>query len=534
MSASTQFEGILERYFEETLKDQPTYAASVGLKHGEGKLEHATLEAERKQAKRSYRALKDLEALSPRELSNEQHLDRLAFRSLLLREQEDFERKRYSLDPSAVQSILNILLHELQRGEDEPLRAAKNLRSLLKAVPRYLSEAITLIDRPERVWREVAIQTSQGVPTFLKAVATFLQQTHSKPSDATLLRKAQTACDNYQSKFMKRAVAPAQSFAVGKNILQRRIHDELGLDYSLGEIESLALSEIRRIEKLLHQVCAPFGRNKTPDQIIHSAREAWNPKTDLLTLYRKETTAMAQAFRRAKAMSFPSGDSLDVRPVPEFMRSLFPTAAYSAPGAFEKRQKGTFWVNDLSLTKTTEEGKKAERAQHYGLSLTCAHEAYPGHHLQFVTANQHPRKWRRLFAHAVFYEGWTLWCEQMMVDLKIKTSPWLKIQQLHDALWRCHRIIVDLRLQTKRYTYEEAVKHMQRNLGFTRSRAQADVNWYTKAPGVPMSYWLGRLENERLRQRLMVGRGWSLKKFNDWLLSYGTIPQSWIEKYGLD
>jgi NAD(P)-dependent dehydrogenase (short-subunit alcohol dehydrogenase family) len=54
------------------------------------------------------------------------------------------------------------------------------------------------------------------------------------------------------------------------------------------------------------------------------------------------------------------------------------------------------------------------------------------------------------------------------------------------------------------------------------------------APGVPMSYWLGRLENWRLTKRLMQGRGWSLKSFNDWLLSFGTVPQAWIEKYGLD
>jgi uncharacterized protein (DUF885 family) len=204
-----------------------------------------------------------------------------------------------------------------------------------------------------------------------------------------------------------------------------------------------------------------------------------------------------------------------------------------APGAFEKRQRGIFWVNDLAVTKKTAAEQRAERQQHFGLSLTCAHEAYPGHHLQFVTANQHPRRWRRLFAHAVFYEGWTLWCEQMMVDLKVDRSPWLRVQQLHDALWRAHRILVDLRLQTGRYRYAAAVKHMQKHLGFTRARAEADVNWYTGAPTVPMSYWLGRLENERLRERLMTGRGWSLQKFNDWLLSFGTLPQGWIEKYGL-
>ena len=191
-------------------------------------------------------------------------------------------------------------------------------------------------------------------------------------------------------------------------------------------------------------------------------------------------------------------------------------------------------MNDLSVTKDSAQDKLREQQQHFGLSLTCAHEGYPGHHLQFVTANGHARKWRRLLAHAVFYEGWTLWCEQMMVDLRIDTSPLLRIQQLHDALWRAHRILVDLRLQTRRYSYAQAVQHMQKNLGFTKARAEGDVNWYTGQPSVPMSYWLGRLENERLRQRLVVGRGWSLQKFNDWLLSFGTIPQAWIEKYGLD
>jgi hypothetical protein len=48
-----------------------------------------------------------------------------------------------------------------------------------------------------------------------------------------------------------------------------------------------------------------------------------------------------------------------------------------------------------------------------------------------------------------------------------------------------------------------------------------------------MSYWLGRLENARLQQRLMNGRGWSLQQFNDWLISFGTLPQRWLEAYML-
>src|SRR5258708_21289425 len=102
----------------------------------------------------------------------------------------------------------------------------------------------------------------------------------------------------------------------------------------------------------------------------------------------------------------------------------------------------------------------------------------------------------------------------MMVDLKVDHSPWLQVQQLHDALWRCHRILVDLRLQTRRYSYEQAVAHMQRHIGFTKTRAQGDVNWYTASPSMPMSYSLRPLENERLRPPPVTVRGLRLQTFN--------------------
>ena len=530
---SSKFEGLLDEYFESSLAAHPIAANYAGLRDGEGKLGRSDLRHEEQWERRRQKTLAALDSISPRLLTSEQQLDRLALRSELLGECEDFARASHTLDPGALDTVLGVLLHELQRGEDETKRAATNLRSLLRQTPRHLEEASSLIDRPERVWRKIMVQTAESAGSLFDAVEVFLKQS-SSPKDAALVASARRAFTNYHDTVLSRRLAPPGSFAIGAAATQRRVRDELGLDYTLGEIESLALVEAERINQLLAAACAPFGKKAQPQQIIEEARQSWNPGDDLLGLYRKETTRVAQAFQAAKAVSFPPGETLEVRPVPEFMRHLFPTAAYSQPGAFEKKQRGIFWVNDLSATKKTEADKRAERQQHFGLSLTCAHEAYPGHHLQFCTANRHPRRWRRLFAHAVFYEGWTLWCEQMMVDLRIDRSPWLRVQQLHDALWRVHRILVDLRLQTGRYSYEAAVRHMMKHLGFTRARAEGDVNWYTGSPTVPMSYWLGRLENERLRQRLVVGRGWSLQRFNDWLISFGTLPQAWLEKYGLD
>ena len=529
------FEGLLSKYFERLLQDEPIFATTIaGVAWSEGRLGSLGPKFHVQQERHRQSTLAALEQLSPRDLSNEQQIDRLALRSKLLRECEDFARGRHELEPNAPEQFLGVLFHELRRGYDQPKRAVANLRSLLGKAPEFLDAAAGSLKRPEQVWLRVMEQVIEGADALLKGVGAFLARNDPRPSDTDWIRDVLKALRRYQERARQLPGAPAQSFAIGKSALERRVRDELGLDYSLGQIEAIGLSEAQRVSGLLKAACAKFGRNRSPDQILQDARQSWRPSKPLVELYRQETQRIADGFRAAKAVTFPKRDELEVRPVPEFLRSLIPTAAYTQPGAFLQRQLGVFWVNSLSATRNSQSEKLKEQQQHFGIPLTCAHEAYPGHHLQFVTANRHPRKWRRLFAHAVFYEGWTLWCEQMMVDLRIDRSSWLEVQQLHDALWRCHRILVDVRLQSGRYTYERGVRHLQSHLGFTRARAEAELNWYSASPAVPMSYWLGRLENARLTNRLMDGRGWSLKRFNDWLLSFGTVPQAWIEKYGLE
>src|SRR5205085_6836873 len=112
-------------------------------------------------------ALRAMETISPRELSNEQQLDRLALRSQLLKECEDYARGRHTFEPNAPDHLLNILLHELMRGDDEPKRAATNLRSLLKEAPDFLDEAAATVRNPERVWLRVMEQSVSGGPILL-------------------------------------------------------------------------------------------------------------------------------------------------------------------------------------------------------------------------------------------------------------------------------------------------------------------------------------------------------------------------------
>ncbi len=77
-------------------------------------------------------------------------------------------------------------------------------------------------------------------------------------------------------------------------------------------------------------------------------------------------------------------------------------------------------------------------------------------------------------------------------------------------------------------SYEGACRALVKGVLFTKARAAGDVNWYTSSPTVPMSYLLGRIEVEKLHRRFVDREGWTLKQFNDWMLSHGAIPWSWI------
>src|SRR5438105_9798858 len=358
---TSQFEGLLDRYFNGVLEDHPVYANFAGLKSGEGKLGHATPEFEKRQEERRQLTLRELDEISPRDLTNDQQLDRLAIRSLLLREIEDYARGRHKLDPDAPESVLNVLLHELQRGEEEPERAARNIRSLLRETPRFLAESATLVETPERVWLRVMDQTVAGAETLFEAVTTFLQRNRPAAWDAEHMGMARKAIYDYAHSVRAHPLAPEKSYCVGAETLQRRIRDQLGLDYSLGQIEALALDEVDRIGALLKSAAMRLGRGSSPQELLGEARSKWIPEKPLIDLYRAETERIKDAFRGAKAVSFPAVERLDVRPVPDFMRALFPTAAYSAPGAFEKRQRGIFWLNDLSVTKNDPDDQLAEQ-----------------------------------------------------------------------------------------------------------------------------------------------------------------------------
>ena len=530
MTPSVHLRSLGDRYIRRTCSDFPQWGSGVGFSRFEPGLSGSD-EATRLDRNRFLeKLLAETESIPASSLKGDDWLDRRCFLSLLrteLFQSRDLERWRSNPQEccdGAVGAVFELVI----RHSRNLRKALPAIESRLAAIPGFLASGAAAVRLPVPLWTRLAVHSCKGAREFVLTLAGTLAGISPHPETTRRLAAgAAEAFDRYARSVSAKRPGKSNGFSLGRGRFEWLVRERTGLDWSLPEIESEGRRLIAELTRELAQESAKHGRGPAR-AILDRMRDTWVPKAPLLELYRRSSADWRERVLRSKLFPLPEGESLEVTPVPDFMKEHFPTAAYSAPGPFDRRQKGIFWVNDLGATKTNPSEKLREEQQHFGLELTSAHEGYPGHHLQFAVQNRHPSRIRRLCSHAIFYEGWTMWCEKLAVEKRWVAGSHARLQQLHDALWRAYRIVIDCGLHSGKLTHASAARMLVEGVGFTPARARADVNWYTSQPTVPMSYLLGRLELERLKGRLVDRDGWTLRQFHDWILSHGAVPWAWI------
>ena len=96
--------------------------------------------------------------------------------------------------------------------------------------------------------------------------------------------------------------------------------------------------------------------------------------------------------------------------------------------------------------------------------IVTAHELIPGHHLERYQSNRH-RTYRGLFSTPFFVEGWGLYWELRLWDLKFAKSPEDRIGMLFWRMNRSARIIVSFRFHLGTMTPAEMVDFLVERVG---------------------------------------------------------------------
>jgi len=160
---------------------------------------------------------------------------------------------------------------------------------------------------------------------------------------------------------------------------------------------------------------------------------------------------------------------------------------------------------------------------------TVFHELIPGHHLQGYYAARF-KPYRSAVGGTPFMtEGWSLYWELLMWDLKFQKTPEDRVGALFWHMHRCARIIFSLSFHLGTMTPAECVNMLVERVGFERENAAGEVRRSFGGGYGPLyqaAYLLGGLQLKSLHDSL-VGSGpgkMTQKQFNDAVLKENRIP----------
>jgi len=405
----------------------------------------------------------------------------------------------------------------------------------MKGVPALFATARKNLRNPPPIYIESAAMSLESGITFYKEVAAELMKNF--PERADNISKVSTAAREAMNDFLVHLseITPGKetSFAIGKNNFDYLLSNQYFLDCdsdSMLVIGEALLDEVSRAYREYETYVEDHHQNGN-DSVYVPAQFS---RQDILDYYNWETNQVKFFLENHDLITIPE----DITPVtvietPSFLRSLHSGIAYQPAGPFDSVQQALFYVRPIPENLDRVQLEMRYRYVHRrGFKGSVVHEAYPGHHLQFQIAGRNPDPVRKWQSNPMMYEGWALYCEEMIYDAGLygqeNPSRWLRI--IKGIRFRAARIVADIKLHTGQFTYNECVRWMIDVLGIDtdsdRKFVETEVRRYTLEPTVQMSYLMGKRELMNLRQAAMDKQGdaFSLKDFHDALLAEGSVP----------
>jgi len=433
--------------------------------------------------------------------------------------------------------VFQALYSVLARQDSVGPRAPAALERL-QAIPGFLAAARNTLDGPPGVFVDSALAMLGGGGELVVQLAMTLAGESPELRDP-LQAGAAAALDSLKGfgAALRDEVEPSpdpQAFAIGEEQFSRRLHFEHALTSGAPELWRYGLRLQEETEARLTDLAAEMGGRPWRELVDELRGDAPGPD-EILDAYREELERAHRFVLERDLVTVPAGP-VKVVPTPAFLASLVPFAAYEPPPIYLGAQQGRFYVTRPDPTLPAEAFAQQRRGHcRYAISAMVAHEAYPGHHLQLLTAQGLGSEVRRHLWTPVMVEGWALYCEQLMDEAGYYQTAEERLFQQVNLLWRAVRVVLDVGLHTRGMTPLEAVEYMVSHLPIERRSAEAEVRRYCAMPTYQLCYAVGRRELLRLRDafRELEGADFNPKRFHDAVLAYGGLPVS-LARWGMD
>lgn len=338
---------------------------------------------------------------------------------------------------------------------------------------------------------------------------------------------------SYFSELLKRSTADAGTwkFPDGDEFYAFTLRSLTTTDLSPAEVHEIGLIEVARIQNEMREILAAQGYDTTQtlgsllrnlakeERFLYSDDEAGREKI------LKDYQAIIDNISRGMNQYFTAQPTVGVKVerMPVFNEKASPAGTYSPP-PLDGTSPGIFYANLHDVKSILK----------FDMPTLAYHEAIPGHHFQFTTAQNLKGLpfFRRIVPFAAYTEGWALYAERLAWEAGFEKDPFDNLGRLHAELFRSLRLVVDTGLHSKRWTREQAISYLYENTGTTKSKIIAEVERYIVEPGTACAYKVGLLKILDLRERAKatLGDQFDIREFHNVILKNGAMPLSILER----
>jgi hypothetical protein len=254
---------------------------------------------------------------------------------------------------------------------------------------------------------------------------------------------------------------------------------------------------------------------------------------DMLRVYRARLADVEAIIVRERIVSLPERKAA-IRLATAAETAQTPAAHLLVPRLIGNTGEYGEMVVPLNLPGTNdEESLKIDDDMSDAAAWTLiAHEARPGHEVQFATMIERGVSIARaVYAqNSVNTEGWALYAE---AELQPFEPPEGQMFALQWRLVRAARAFLDPMLNLGLTTPERAAVVLRDDVVLSKAMTKQEVDRYTFwDPGQATSYYYGylRLMQLRTQAELALGDRFDRRKFNDFVLAQGLLPPALMQQ----
>jgi hypothetical protein len=275
-------------------------------------------------------------------------------------------------------------------------------------------------------------------------------------------------------------------------------------------------------------------------EVQHRLLDAHPTREEYLPAYQRVWNACRERALSCDLVTWPDAPIRYV-PIPVQTRDAAPFLYYlhyRSPAPFDRLPAHDYVVTPIEAGMPADEQQRRLRATNTSVITLnhVIHHGAIGHHVQNAHAGAGPSEIGRIaaidgacrigmFLGGMMAEGWACYATDLMDEVGFLT-PEESLAQQHTRARLLARAVADIELHQRTIEFEDAIALYRDRIGMPDEAARAEACKNSMFPGTALMYWLGTdgLHQLRRQRQRVEGASFSLRRFHDRVLSFGSIP----------